>query len=391
MLQSFFTGLSGMLSFSKGLDNVSNNIANMNTPGYRGTDTFLRNLNTQGGEQGFGTSVEGTSTRVASGDIRQTGNETDLAISGQGMFVLRNDAGESFYTRAGQFRFNQDDILIDGVTELEVMGLSSSNNLEAIDMSELRILPAVATSEVAFSGNLSSTEDSHQVNSITVFDAAGESHELTLSLTNPVASTDTWNVEVSDIDGNVLGTGDVRFDTSTSPSTPLVGFNSFALDIELSGVIQNINFNFGDVGSLTGTTQSSGTVSTMGLDNANGNSILGVSQIKFTSDGMLELTYSNGDVKNAQQLAIASFANEAELDLASGGLYQSPNTMPAAYGRADSNGLGTINGGSIELSNVDLTLEFADLLVVQRGYQASSQVLSVADDMIEQLYNSTRG
>ncbi len=88
MMQSFFNGLSGLLTFSQGLKNTSNNVSNMNTPGFRGSDTFYRSVNGEG-DQGLGADVAGTSIRSDQGEIRQTGNDTDIAINGSGFFVLR--------------------------------------------------------------------------------------------------------------------------------------------------------------------------------------------------------------------------------------------------------------------------------------------------------------
>src|SRR3989338_4305570 len=112
MLQAFFNGLSGLFAFSKGLDNVSNNVSNMNTPGFRGSDTFYRSVSGQD-VQGLGAGETGTEFRTKPGDPRQTGSLTDLAISGAGYFVLRDGSDEVFYTRSGQFQINADGYLVD--------------------------------------------------------------------------------------------------------------------------------------------------------------------------------------------------------------------------------------------------------------------------------------
>jgi flagellar hook protein FlgE len=111
MFQALFNSLSGLFSFSRSLDTVSNNVSNMNTPGFRGSDTFFENVN-----GGRGTSIGGEGLRTGAGDIRQTGNATDMAIDGNGFFVLRDTSGNLHYTRAGQFRFNDQGLLTDSVT-----------------------------------------------------------------------------------------------------------------------------------------------------------------------------------------------------------------------------------------------------------------------------------
>ena len=387
MFQSFFNGLSGMFSFSRGLDNVSNNVANMNTPGYRGTDTFLRSVNGSDG-QGYGASMEGTTTRQTSGEIRQTGNNTDLAITGTGFFVLRNENNELFYTRAGQFQFDENNILIDTATKMEVMGITDGNNLERIDITEQRIIPADPTSEISFSGNLSSTASDHSVTDVTIIDASGESHTLTINFTNPTDTDNTWTVEVLNSDDEVIGTGEIQFALDGSP---LADANSFDITTTLAGVDQTITLNFGEPGSFSRTTQFSSSSSSLGANEINGHGVLGVTSVEFNAEGIVQLNYSNGETEEGQTIALASFANEANLDITSGNLYQSKDNMAAEFGQPDNLGLGKIRGGSIELSNIDLTQEFADILIIQRGYQASSRVMSVSNELIEQLYNSTRG
>ena len=387
MLQSFFTGLTGMFNFSKTLDNVSNNIANMNTPGYRGTDTFFRSLNS-GDDRGIGTTIENPSMRTQSGEIRQTGSGTDLAIAGKGMFVLRNDSGEKFYTRAGQFSLDANNVLVDTVSGMEVMSINAAGNLEKINITDLKTLPPVATTTVNLTGNLSSSAAEYEVTPVTVFDATGTAHELKLKFENPTTSTDTWNISIEDNTGTVLGTGEIRFD---STGAPLTAFNSVSANLTFSGVAQAITFDFGTPGSFSDTTQFSSSTSTLGVQNIDGNGILGMTKISFNEKGVMQLKYSNGDTKEGKQIALASFSNESKLEVAKGGLYQTTSNMPAEFGRPSEKAFGSIQGGSIELSNVDLSQEFADIMIIQRGYQASSRAMTVSNELIDQLYNNTRG
>ena len=386
MFQSFFTGLSGMFSFSKNLDNVSNNIANLNTPGFRGTDTFLRSVNNSG-DNGLGSSVEGTSIRLQGGEVRQTGNDTDVAIVGRGLFILKDESGELFYTRGGQFQFNEDFVLVDSVSGFEVMGINENGALQSISIQESRILPAEPTTEVTFSGNFSSTDTGFEVSPVTVIDENGGSQELTLNFINPDDSTDLWTVEINDISGNSLGSGEIRFDVSGSP---LEDFNEFSVDFNFTEEAQTINFNFGAPGSFSATTQFSGASSTVVTNQIDGSAVSGLNNIIFDQEGILNLNYSNGEDATGGQLALALFPNEADLILHTGSLYRSGGKVEPEFGRANEIGLGQIQGSSIELSNVDLTQEFADLLIVQRGFQASSRVLSVSNELIDELYNNTR-
>lgn len=387
MLQSFFNGLSGMFSFSRGLQTVSNNISNMNTPGFRGSDNFFRSLN---GGGGLGTSLNATTMRTGSGEMRQTSNATDLALNGTGFFVLRDENGQLFYTRAGQFQFDENGILIDTVSKAQVMGQNSAGNFVAISIQELRTLPAEATTAINFVGNFVAGSASHTVSDTQVFDAAGTVHRLTTTFTNAssATSTNTWTVQVAESNGTVVGTGQIRFGPDGSP---LAGFNTVSIALPVNGTTQNITLNFGEPGSFSGSTQFSGSSSTVGARVQDGHAVLGLTEVKFDEKGMLNLTYSNGDKREGERLALASFADESALLQSTGSLYIANGATAANYGYAGTGVFGKVQGGNIELSNVDLTQEFADMMIIQRGYQASSRVMSVSNDMIEQLYNSSRG
>lgn len=384
MLQSFFNGLSGLFSFSRGLNTVSNNVSNMNTPGFRGSDSFFRSVNSQGG--GYGTTLAGSDVRLGAGEVRQTGNATDLALNGSGFFVLRDASGEIYYTRAGQFQFNEEGILVDSVTQHEVMSLDAVGNLNTINIAELRTRPAEATTEVNMVGVFNTTTTTHTVNNIKVFDAGGTSHTLTAVFTR--SSIDTLTVTVTDENSTTVGNGTVRYGPD---NTPLAGFNRLNVSLTVGGVSQPIILNFGEPGSFSGTYQNPMTTTSVGARVRDGHAILGLTSLTFDEKGQLKFTYSNGDKEDGVRLALASFIDESSLIQGTGSLYRASDVAQPDYGYAGEGVLGKVQGGSIELSNVDLTQEFADMMIIQRGYQASSRIMSVANEMVEQLYSNTRG
>ncbi|WP_448214090.1 flagellar basal-body rod protein FlgF [Colwellia sp. MEBiC06753] len=390
MLQSFFTGLSGLFSFSKNLDTVSNNIANMNTPGYKGADTFYKSLTGGDGNTGVGTQVGDPSIRFQAGDIQQSSKNTDLAISGEGFFVLLGANGQQF-TRAGQFEINQDGLLIDKSTGNSVGAINESGQVQAFDISNLRVLPPKATSQISLSGNLSSGATSHEINGLTVFNALGEEIEVSLKFTNNNAvATGSWLVEIQDLDGNVLGNGEVRYGVD---GTPQAGFNSvqFTVEDSLLGT-SNITIDFGEVGNFSGSTSiDTGTTSSMTAKVDDGASVSALTGVSFNSDGTVKLTYANGETQTGPRLAIATFADQSQLKNIEGSIYIAPDAAGQATFGAGDGGAGNVLGQNIELSNVDLSKEFADMLIIQRGYQASSRILNVANQLLEQLYESTRG
>lgn len=384
MFQALFNSLSGLFSFSRSLNTVSNNVSNMNTPGFRGTDSFFANV---GG--GHGVYVAGDGLRTAAGDLRQTGNATDLAVNGEGYFVLRDDAGDLHYTRAGQFRFDDDGILVDSVSGYKVMAFDNNGTLTEIDFDNYRSIAAEPTTRVHLSGNLAPASTNSTVNTITVYDSAGAAHTLSATFTNNSSvMTGSFLVEIKDETGARVGNGEIRFRTD---GTPQANFNTITLSPTYNGSTQSIELNFGTAAALDGMTSLSGMGSNPAARVDDGHGVLGVSSIKFDEKGVLQLIYSADEKRHGPQIALASFTNESSLKMDAGRFLTGATSAHREIGRAGEGRLGRIAGGSLEMSNVDLTREFADMIIIQRGYQASSRVMTVSNEMLEQLYNSTRG
>ncbi|UAA37585.1 flagellar basal-body rod protein FlgF [Paraneptunicella aestuarii] len=387
MFQAFFNGLAGMLSFSRNLDNISDNIANMNTPGFKGKDTFYRSLTSENGA--LGAQISGNGYRFGDGDIRQTGNAGDLAISGEGFFVLLND-GEVQYTRAGQFQFNDEGILIDSNSGGQVAAVNAKGELVPIDISSYRVLAPTPTTTIDFAGNLSTDMTSHDVAGITVFNGLGESLDLTFKFTNNSAVTaGSWLVDIEDADGNVIHSGEIRFDVD---GTPLTDFNTLSFDItDLNGGTDTISVNFGVNGSFADSTSvSGGASSTIQGTVVDGHAISSLTKVSFSSDGTINLEYANGETLDGPNIALATFADQSNLEQVSGSVFRALEGSSRTIGQPGEKGLGTLVAESIELSNVDLSREFADMIIIQRGYQASSRILNVANQLLDQLYENTR-
>ena len=386
MFQALYNSLSGLFSFSRSLNTVSNNVSNMNTPGFRGSDTFFANIN---GEKG--TRIAGEGMRTDAGDIRQTGNPTDLAVDGAGYFILRDADGDLHYTRAGQFRFNEDGLLVDTVSNHSVMGIDASGNLIEIDLDAYRTLAAQPTTRVKFTGNLAPGSTTTTVNTITAFDPSGISHTLSATFTRNTATNaapGSFLVVIKDEAGATIANREIRFNTDGTPQT---GFNEITATLSYGGVSQPVVFNFGTAGTLDGTMSLQGMSTNISAKVEDGHGVLGVSELKFDDKGVLQLVYSETEKRQGPQVALAIFPNESALHLSGGRLISGTTVDEREIGRPGEPRFGRIEGGSLEMSNVDLTQEFADMIIIQRGYQASSRVMTVSNEMIEQLYNSTRG
>lgn len=406
MFDSIYNGKTGLLAFSKGLDVLSNNIANLNTPGYKSAELAFRDLflkyTTLGGnsdetsmQMGSGVDTPSTALRFRQGEFRETGNALDAAIDGNGFFVLKNDKGY-VYSRAGQLEFDADGFLVDRTSGLHVMGLQGASLVD-ITLSGRRSSPPQATSEVVFVGNLSSGSTTHVIRDISVYDALGTNHRLTVNFARNTAAgapSGSWLLEVRDQGAAdptaVIASGEIRFQGNGSPDT---GFNTLSFSYAPAGgaPASTIVLDFGDPGTFSGTTNfSGGTTSDARVASQNGYAAGSLTKTAFDAQGVLQLTYSNGQTATGESLALAWFQDLQKLVLGGGGIFENNGGETPVLESPATGGMGKIVAGKIELSNVDLTEQFTDMVIIQRGYQASSQVTSVANEMIQQLLEINR-
>lgn len=396
MFTSIYTGMSGLMAYSKGLDVISNNVTNLNTPGFKGSDLMFRDIfyrySALGGNQrdsaaeqmGNGVLGNGTSLRFAQGDLQDTGNALDVAIDGNGMFILRSASGQQ-YSRAGQFDFDQDGYLVDRTTGARIGGLSGAGVTD-ININGMRVRPAVATSQIEFHNNLSPGSANHAVNNISVIDAVGAQHTLNFAFTNNNSVTPgSWLINVTNASGATIASAlEIRFQGNGSPAS---GFNEVGFTYQPSGAdAQQINLFFGESGSFTGATSfSAGTTSDLSVDSQDGRSAGALLDVNFEADGSLTLNYSNGEEANGGRLALAWFDDLQSLNQVGKAQFEATESASIRIAGPTEELMGRIVGSNIEVSNVDLTREFTDLIIMQRGYQASSQVISASNEMLQQL------
>ena len=187
----------------------------------------------------------------------------------------------------------------------------------------------------------------------------------------------------------VLHTGQIAFGADGSP---LAGFNTLSVPLTANGATQSILLDFGTPGSFNLASQvASGPSHTLGATVTDGSAVAGLSSFSFDEKGVIKFTYSNGEKRDGSQLALADFPDQSALIAAEKSMYRVPDSMRPQFGRAGEAQFGRIQGGFLELSNIDLAQEFGDILIIQRGYQASSRVMTVSNELLEQLYNGTRG
>ncbi|MGD9170789.1 MAG: flagellar hook-basal body complex protein [Candidatus Thiodiazotropha sp.] len=397
MFGSIYTGLTGMMTFSQGLDVISNNVANLNTPGYKGNDLLFQDifyryglssdsgLNNPSSEIGNGVTGDRTVMREAQGEISETGNQTDVAIDGNGLFILR-DGDNIYYTRAGQFEVDDDGYLVNRANQARVAGFQDGELID-INVSALDSINPQATTEILLTNNLAINGSEYDITDVEVFDALGESHLIDLNFIN---DGDSWQVEIIDEDENVVASGgEIRFQTDGSPEE---GYNSFSFQFAPDDVsATDITLNFGEPGSLTGATSfATGETSDLSVESQDGYTRGTLISMGFDRDGTLTMEYSNGKDNESNQLALAWFEDLQALRQIGGGLFLAGDEIEPIIDTPMQGVMGEIVGNSLELSNVDLTLEFTDLIIMQRGFQGSSQILTVSNEMIQQLLDLGR-
>jgi flagellar hook protein FlgE len=404
MLSTIYSALSGMLGFSKGLDVISNNIANLNTPGFKASELEFRDLfyrYSQDGSApdgarsqiGSGLDTKGTRTRFRQGELRDSGNPLDVAVDGNGFLVLQPKDGESLYgprggqvyTRAGQLEFGTDGILVERSSGARVMVLDGGG-MHELSINNLRTSAPVATTEIRVSGNLSPGSTTADLNDVKVFDQAGQSHTLSIHFTRDSADAAHWLVEARDSDNQLLGSGEVRFQGNGSPAP---GANTFSFAFAAASTPSStITLQLGEPGSFSGVTNFSGpTQSPLQVRSQNGVAAGSLTSVTFDEGGALRVSYSNGKTVSGPSLALAWFDDLQALRVSAGSIFVNDSGQAPIIGKAHAGVMGRIAAGKVELSNVELTEQFTDLIILQRGYQASSQVTSVANEMIQQLLN----
>jgi flagellar hook protein FlgE len=421
MLGTIYVGMAGMNAYSKGLDVISNNVANLNTTGYKaGVASFAEVVYRNGAGAmrgssgatitGAGVHVNAEQQNFRQGEMRQTNNSLDAALDGNGFFVFDRD-GQRYYSRAGQFEFDKDGFLTDRISGARVMVSTESNSLGSLQIDPFRVFQPRATSEVKLAGNLARTGNStFDLSNVTVMDSSGAKQTLKVRFvraddpSNTQAGDDTgtgddtettppaltWKVEVLDSDNKVLGSGTLVFNSDGTPASTNTAINATVKPKNLPEF--SFALNFGEAGSYAGVTSllsnSTSSVQVLKQDGLEMGTLAGMT---FDERGNLEVTYSNQEKKKIGRLVLARFDSSGDLTSVGDGLYiTQQGRAPQLAGGMDF-GLGRVSGGNLELSNVELTEQFADLIIIQRGYQASSQMTSVANEMLQQLLSMQDG
>lgn len=409
-MPNFSIPLSGLIASNTALATISDNLANLNTTGYKETtvnfqDLFYNLLGTNGASDqlqvGSGVSVASTNTNFTNGSVQDTGLSTDVAITGNGFFVVQ-DGSNTYYTRAGDFTTDANGYLVtaDGY---QVMGYPAVNGtvntlggLTPIQLQSGMLNPPNATSNVSIQANLSADAavgNSYNT-SVTVYDSLGSAHVLNLSFTRTATG---WNYNAtlpsSEIGGasgatTTVGSGSLSFDSSGNlTSTTPIAFKVGSLADGASAL--SFNWNLASPSGTSLITQLAGSSST-GSTSQNGNSTGTLTGFSINSDGTITGDFTNG-FKTIGQIALAEFGNlEGLTKMGSNNYAATLSSGSAVVGTPGNSSLGTMTGSSLELSNVDMSTEFSNLIIAERGFQANAKSVTTFDQIAQDTINLIR-
>ena len=404
---SFGIALSGLAAAQMDLNVTANNIANSNTTGFKQSRAEFSELfavspyGVNSNAHGNGVKVNAVSQQFTQGNRNTTGNSMDLALSGQGFFVL-SDGGSSVYTRAGAFKVNSDGYVVNSQEQrLQVYPPSSTGSFNTSTLSDLRLvtsesspqptanvetvfnLPSAAAVPTTTPFNPADESSYNTARSMTVYDSLGAAH--TTSVYYVKTATNNWDMHVS-IDGNRLGTQHLVYNSNGNLITPATGQAPMPVYDAAAGLSTGaspitLNFDvsrstqFGDTFTMTSIKQDGYTTGRLiGID--------------IGSTGVVQARFTNGRSTQLGQVAIANFSNPQGLQqLGDTNWAQTFASGQPLNGQAGNSGFGLIQSGALEASNVDVTTQLVNMITAQRNFQANAQMIQTADQITQTIIN----
>lgn len=411
MMRSLFAAVSGLRNHQTRMDVIGNNIANVNTIGYKSSRvTFEESLSQlvqsasrpptgAGGALGGVNPVQvGLGMRISSidqvftqGNLEATGQDTDLAIQGPSFFVV-SDGAQNFYTRAGNFTTDSDGRLTMATNGFVVQGRVATNGVLSDTVTDVRLpfgqkSAAQPTTETTIGGNLdaSAPVGTSRLTSITVMDEQGGPHELEITFTK--TAPNTWDYAVTVTDGTVGGgdTGTITFNDDGSLAGPASG--TFTFTPTGFGAAQSVDILFGTVGEIDGMSQFSSAMTAL-IRDQNGYPMGDLEGIGIDQAGIISGSFTNGETLILGQVALADFNNPSGvIRLTDSLVAPSANSGDPVIGFPAEGSQSFITSGALEMSNVDLAQEFTNMITTQRGFQSNARVITTSDEMLQELVN----
>jgi flagellar hook protein FlgE len=416
MLRSMSDAVSGLEAHQKWLDVIGNNIANVDTPGFKSSDVnfaavFAQTLSagsapalglggTDPQQVGLGVGIGSITQKQSQGALQQTGSPTNLAIQGDGYFVLDMGPQGTGYSRVGDFSFDSAGDLVSQSTGFKVMGWMPNANgtmpaenattMQDIVIPQNVIHAPVATTAADFGGNLDATlAGTTQTVSlpVTVYDALGNPVTLTFTFTPPTAagsSTWSWSASLTNPPA-----GETLNGSTTGTATGTVVFSSSGAYASMTGGPITLGTATGATTSIapdfTALTQFASATSAQATGQ-NGAAAGTLQSLSVDSRGLITGHFTNGLTETLGQVALATFANPQGLVQQGQDVYVTgPNSGLPLVAVAGTGAAGTIASGSLEGSNVDLASQFTQMIAAERGFQANAQVVTTANTILQTL------
>lgn len=409
LISALFTGVSGLSGNSKALEILGDNIANVNTVGFKSSRPVFGDVlssvlsnGSSAGQVGRGSQLTGVLQSFAQGSFEASGNALDMAIDGAGFFVVNNGVG-NFFTRSGQFRLN-DDGLVQSVTGeilqgFDINGSVTSSTLSNIDLAGAQSAPR-ATTSFTLGANLNGAASAGTTftSPISTFNSVGTENVLSITFTKQAAGN-AWTYSIASSQGVITSgaSGSVTFDTNgqlsavnggTTDQTIIIDFAADIPPAATQSLIWDLFSSSGVAnGKLTGFAAQSNNNSFV-QDGFSTGTLVGLS---VSGKGIISGVFNNGQSEQLFQVAMADFLAPTGLSRQGGNLFaQSAASGQPIIGTAGTGGFGSIIGSSLELSNVDLAAEFVTLIQTQQAFQAAARIINTTDDLLTETVNLVR-
>lgn len=406
LLSSLYTGVSGLSANSEAMGIIGDNISNVNTVGFKSSkavfsdlfSTVLANGSTTR-QLGRGSQLSGTLKEFSQGAFEASSNALDMALDGSGFFVVNNGSGNQ-YTRAGQFRLN-DNGLVQTVTGQTLQGQRVTNGtvsstVESIDLAGVQSSPEATTSFTLGANLDASSSAAATFNSpISIYNSVGT--QVTASIQfSKVDGANSWNYTISTSEGTLTSgaSGTVSFDNSGNLTTPATD-PSIVIDYSASSspaLTQTLSWDLVNSsgttnGKLTGFAAASNNNSLV-QDGFSTGTLVGLTT---DSTGIISGLFNNGQTDKLFQVTLGDFLAPTGLQRAGANLFsETADSGQVVLGTAGTGGFGGITGQSLELSNVDLAEQFVTMIQTQQAFQASARIITTADDLMTEAVNLVR-
>lgn len=419
MLRSMYSGISGLKNFQTKLDVIGNNIANVNTAGFKkGRVTFKDAMSqtiagasaateNRGGKNamqvGLGSTLASIDTIHDGSSIQTTNRAQDLAIQGDGYFVVKQGNAE-YYTRAGNLYLDDSGTLVtaDGFKvqayKYAADGKTLTNTYGDVAINVNAVLPATPTDQIALSGNLDvgAIEGTIITQQTKVVDDKGKEHviDVLYQKTGP----NEWKAYFGGATRKELEDGatpsndspvTITFDPSTGQITTSPN-DGDEIKVVLGKDENDTNIELTNQPKLAVSDFTVAKGGTTVFSDPNGYLEGKLESFSIGAMGEINGVYSNGEISSIGRLAIAKFSNTAGLNKAGGNLFQETISSGVANIGAAGDGRGTIASGALEMSNVDLSEEFTEMITAQRGFQANTRIITTSDEILQELVNLKR-